>query len=567
MRQGNPGDEASGATDVLVVDDNPTNIEVLSGVLAERGFAVRVAPSGQRALAAAQARVPDIVMLDIQMPQMDGYEVCRRLKADPLTRDVPVIFLSALDEAVDKVRAFEVGGADYVTKPFQFGEVLARIESQLKMARLQEETARRNDDLSRSNAELKAARKQSDALAAQLTALNRVTHSLGLEKDAARMLARAADETSSLFAARTVLVCLVDGEGVAETMRVVADCRNDGGPLSLGQVLPLPAGWRGDLVLGPAMVPSDMLGALRGLMRARGCVATIAAPILTRGEAGGILALGIDDIESGPGPAEMDMLYTLAAQLAAALEDIRLFEHLEVARAAAEGANHTKSAFLASMSHELRTPLNAIIGYGELLAEEAEEAGHEEYLPDLTKIQKAARHLLALINDILDLSKIEAGKLELSPETFDVSDLVQEVASMVSPLVERNGNTLELSGLETAGKLHADPLRVRQVLFNLISNAAKFTQKGRIRLAVERNADGIAFAVEDAGIGMTPEQLGRLFQPFSQAEASTAKKYGGTGLGLVICRRLCRLMGGEIDVTSELGRGTVFRVRLPNSSN
>jgi signal transduction histidine kinase/DNA-binding response OmpR family regulator len=567
VEPGKPGDESPSAGDVLVVDDNPTNIEVLSGVLAERGFAVRVAPSGQRALLAARARVPDVVMLDIQMPQMDGYEVCRRLKSDSATRDVPVIFLSALDEAVDKVRAFEVGGADYVTKPFQFGEVLARIESQLRLARLQKETARRNEELGRSNAELQTARQHSDALAAQLAALNRVTHALGFEKDATRMLARAAEETLGLFAAQTVMVCLVDDDAVTETMRVVGDCRSDGGPLALGQVLSLPADWRGELALGPSMVPSDMLGALRGLMRGRGCIATIAAPILTRGQVSGILALGMDKTENAPGAAEMDMLYTLAAQLASALEDIRLFEHLELARKAAEGANHTKSAFLAAMSHELRTPLNAIIGYGELLAEEAEDAGHEEYLADLTKIQKAARHLMALINDILDLSKIEAGKLELSPETFEVSDLVQEVASMVAPLVERNANTLEPAGLETAGKLHADPMRVRQVLFNLISNAAKFTKQGRIRLVVERSSDGISFVVEDQGIGMTPEQLSRLFQPFAQAEASTAKKYGGTGLGLVICRRLCRLMGGEIDVTSEVGRGTSFRVRLPNGGH
>jgi signal transduction histidine kinase/ActR/RegA family two-component response regulator len=240
---------------------------------------------------------------------------------------------------------------------------------------------------------------------------------------------------------------------------------------------------------------------------------------------------------------------------------------LTVAKEAAEQANRTKSAFLANMSHELRTPLNAIIGYSEMLQEEAEDVGQEDFVPDLQKIHAAGKHLLALINDVLDLSKIESGKMELYLETFDVKALVKEVESTIAPLVERNGNVLEISYPEELETMHADVTRVRQVLFNLLSNASKFTERGRVTLDLQMDQHQgdpwVVFHVRDTGIGLTEDQLGRLFQAFTQADVSTSRKYGGTGLGLVISRRFCQMMGGDIEVSSEYGKGSVFTVRLP----
>ena len=237
------------------------------------------------------------------------------------------------------------------------------------------------------------------------------------------------------------------------------------------------------------------------------------------------------------------------------------------ARREAEAANTAKSQFLASMSHELRTPLNAIIGYGEMIEEEAVEADHGQYVPDLKKIQAAGRHLLALINDVLDLSKIEAGKMDLYLETFELRPTIEAVASTVMPLIEKNGNTLTLELAPDLGTMRADVTRVRQVLFNLLSNASKFTDHGTITLQAERThgptGDLIALTVRDTGIGMTPEQLDRLFQAFSQAEASTSSRYGGTGLGLAISKMFCEMMGGDIAVASTPGEGTAFTVRLP----
>ncbi len=248
----------------------------------------------------------------------------------------------------------------------------------------------------------------------------------------------------------------------------------------------------------------------------------------------------------------------------------------EAARHLADEANKAKSGFLANMSHELRTPLNAIIGYTEMVSEELEDVGAGKLKPDLDKVVAAAKHQLHLVNDILDLSKIEAGKMTLFLEEFDVAKLVNEVAATVQPLVSKKANKLEVICAPGVGLMTADQTKVRQTLFNLLSNASKFTEKGTIRLEVGRwqMADGsrsqlpspnshLLFRVSDTGIGMTPEQLGKLFQAFEQADSSTSKKYGGTGLGLAISRKFCQLMGGDITVTSEAGQGSVFTVTLP----
>jgi len=245
----------------------------------------------------------------------------------------------------------------------------------------------------------------------------------------------------------------------------------------------------------------------------------------------------------------------------------RMSEELRDLYQKIEAASRHKSDFLSNMSHELRTPLNAIIGYSEMLAEDAEARDQKGFIPDLQKIRASGKHLLELINDILDLSKIEAGKVELFPETFNVNDLIREVAGTVQPLIEKNSNILAINCDDNLGAMYADITKVRQILFNLLSNACKFTEHGTITLdAVKDHSEGtgwLSVNVTDTGIGMTEEQMKKLFQPFSQADIQTARKFGGTGLGLAITRQFCEMMGGDIKVRSEHGRGTVFTVRLP----
>jgi len=256
-----------------------------------------------------------------------------------------------------------------------------------------------------------------------------------------------------------------------------------------------------------------------------------------------------------------DELGALAADVNRMSEELGgLYEQLE-------SFSKNKSQFLASMSHELRTPLNAIIGLSDMLVKHATRFGTEKAAEPLQRIHRAGTHLLGLVNQVLDLSKIEAGKLELSPEQVNLAPLIDDVIGTARQLAEQKSNRLSVDYPRDLGSLLVDPMRLRQILLNLLSNACKFTERGTVSLQVRRTAlDGaswIEFAVADTGIGMTPEQMGKLFEEFSQAEASTARQYGGTGLGLAITRKLCCIMGGDVIVASELGKGSVFTIRLP----
>jgi signal transduction histidine kinase len=262
---------------------------------------------------------------------------------------------------------------------------------------------------------------------------------------------------------------------------------------------------------------------------------------------------------------QIDLATTFADQAAIAIENVRLFDEIQdKSRQLAEASQH-KSQFLANMSHELRTPLNAIIGVSEMLREDA-EALKQDTEP-LDRVLGAARHLLALINDILDLSKIEAGRMELSLSSFPLAPLIADIVKTIEPLAAKNSNKVAAHCDAGIGTMHADQMRLRQALLNLMSNANKFSERGAIsidaRQGQENGRDWITVAVSDTGIGMTPEQIGKLFQEFSQASSTTASRYGGTGLGLAISKHFCQMMGGDITVASESGRGSIFTIRLP----
>jgi two-component system, NtrC family, sensor kinase len=316
-------------------------------------------------------------------------------------------------------------------------------------------------------------------------------------------------------------------------------------------------------------VQSEPGYALAELMRKAGARTILGVPLLREGIPIGVLVMMRCRMEAFTNK-QVELITTFADQAVIAIENVRLFDEIQDKnRQLAEASEH-KSQFVSSVSHELRTPLNAIIGLTEMMVKNAARFGTEKAQEPLQRVNRAGTHLLGLINQVLDLSKIEAGKLELNPQTVQLAPLINDVVGTAGQLAEQNKNRLVVDAQENLGALTVDPMRLRQILLNLLSNACKFTKAGEVKLAARRVRNGntsVEFAVSDTGIGMTAEQQAKVFEEFTQADASTAQNFGGTGLGLAISRKLARMMGGDVTVTSEPGKGSVFTVRLPGTGD
>jgi GAF domain-containing protein len=294
----------------------------------------------------------------------------------------------------------------------------------------------------------------------------------------------------------------------------------------------------------------------------------LVVPMLKENELIGAIAIYREEVRPFT-DKDIELVKNFASQAVIAIENVRLFDEIQDKNRQLQLASENKSQFVSSMSHELRTPLNAIIGLTEMMVKNAARFGTEKAQEPLQRVNRAGTHLLGLINQVLDLSKIEAGKLELNPQTVQLRPLIDEVIGTAGQLAEQNKNRLVVDAQENLGALTADPMRLRQILLNLLSNACKFTKAGEVKLAARKVSNGsnfVEFAVSDTGIGMTAEQQAKLFEEFSQADAATAQRFGGTGLGLAISRKLARMMGGDVTVASEPGKGSVFTVRLPGAA-
>jgi signal transduction histidine kinase len=387
--------------------------------------------------------------------------------------------------------------------------------------------------------------------------------------DLQRVLATLLENAVRISGAKHGMIFRYDGE----CCRAAAAYDVPPGSLELWERTPIRAGrgttvGRALLERHPVQIPDVQVDPKYDFPEAQklqGLRTVLAVPLLREGVPLGTIVLYKTQVAPFT-DKQIGLLTTFADQAMIAIENVRLFDEIQDKNQQLQLASENKSQFLSSMSHELRTPLNAIIGLTEMMVANAARFGTEKALEPLRRVNAAGTHLLSLINEILDLSKIEAGKLELNPESVNLTRLIDEVIGTAGQLTEKNKNRLVVEAQQNVGALTADPMRLKQILLNLLSNACKFTKEGEVALRVRKVADGrdwVELAVADTGIGLTAEQQAKLFQDFTQADSLTARRYGGTGLGLALSRKLARMMGGDVTVTSEPGKGSVFTVRLP----
>jgi GAF domain-containing protein len=507
---------------------------------------------GRIALEGRMVHIPDILAdPEYNQPEAAKLGRWRTMIGVPLLREGTPI--GALTLTRSAVRPFTDKQIELLTT-FADQAVIA-----IENVRLFDEVQVRTEELSESL-------RQQTATAEVLKTISRTVF------DLQRVLETLLENAAHICGAKHGLIFRYDGE----YCRAAAAYNAPSGSMELWERYPIRAGrgttvGRALLECRPVQIPdvqADPEYDFPQAVKLTGFRTVMAVPLLREGVPLG--TIGLWKTEVAPFTAkQIELLTTFADQAVIAIENVRLFDEIQDKNRQLQLASEHKSQFLASMSHELRTPLNAIIGLTEMMVTNAARFGTEKALEPLRRVNAAGTHLLSLINEVLDLSKIEAGKLELNPELVNLARLIDEVVGTAGQLAEKNKNRLVVDAQEDLGALTLDPMRLKQILLNLLSNACKFTKEGEVALRVRKVADGrdwVELAVADSGIGMTTEQLAKLFQDFTQADSLTARRYGGTGLGLALSRKLARMMGGDVTVVSEPGKGSVFTVRLPGGA-
>ena len=525
---------------VQVVDDTAMMLAIVSAALEGDGYRVLMASNGEEALISAEAHRPDLILLDIRMPGMDGFEVLRRLKARDATRNIPVIILSSIDKTQERVKCLALGAVDFIAKTFQREELVARVQTHIELSRARASLERQASELRQANERLKVEIGLRDMMEGQL-----------------RKLAQAVEQSSESILI-TDLDCRIEyanatflqvtGYSLNEVVGHTTSILHSGKTppetyAALWEALSQGQSWKGEFVNlrrdGSEYIEFAIITPLRQ----------------PDGRITHYVAVKEDITEKKRIGRELDQHRLHLEELVASRTDELLH-----AKTQAEAANRAKSAFLANMSHEIRTPMNAILGLTHLLRR---DGATPQQVARLDKINGAGQHLLAIINDILDISKIEAGRLELECVDFHIDMVIDNIASIIGPSAKKKGLRVDVDRDAAPVWLRGDPTRLRQALLNYAGNAVKFTEQGRIAVRVKMLEDAgqtvtLRFEVEDTGIGIPADKSARLFQAFEQADVSTTRHYGGTGLGLAITRRLVELMEGEVGVVSTPGAGSIF---------
>jgi PAS domain S-box-containing protein len=632
---------ASGAN-ILVVDDNLDNLRLLSRILMQQGYAVRSVTNGKLALITVDAALPDLILLDINMPDMLGYEVCSLLKANANTSEIPVIFISAFSEAKDKVKAFQSGGVDYITKPFQVEEVLARVKIHLDLRNMQKQLRSQNMLLQQEISDHIATETllreteakyrsifenavegifQTSPTGRCISVNPALSHLFGYSTPE-EMIADLVDLDKQLYVnpnRRQEFVTAIERQGIVTNFESQVRHRQ-GNIIWISETAHAVRDQQGQLLYYEGTVSDitkrkqsdEVLQRVNSLIIAQ--YETAIDGILAVDEQGRIVSFnfrfcqmwgipshllkGCDTALIGYLAALPEIPRKLIAVIESAydradrfdrgeiqLDDGRVLDYysgriispsgqfygivwyfhditeLVETREKAIEASKYKSRFLANMSHEIRTPMNGVMSMTELLQKTPLSSEQQDYLQTL---RVSGENLLLIIDDILDLSKLEAREMHLEKLDFDPVSSIEAVADLLAPQADAKGIelfTLLDTNLPTV--LRGDPTRLRQVIINFVGNAIKFTERGEVQIKASLYDETdttatIAISIRDTGIGIAPENQKILFQPFTQVDASTTRKYGGTGLGLAICKQLVEMMNGNIDIKSEPGRGSVF---------
>lgn len=553
------------ASKILIVDDMPENLRLLASILKDAGYQIRLLREGAMVMSSVLNTLPDLILLDIMMPDMDGYAVCAQLKADERTRDIPIIFLSALDDVTNKLKAFALGGNDYITKPFHQEEVLARVVTQLSLKNAQEQLQIQNRQLQREIQERTQAEAGLRYRHRQLALLKRFGQLVNTSLDLDQVLSTVLEEVQELLKVVSTSVWLLTDD------RRELECRQIIGPGSK-QVkyarLPVGQGITGWVVAhGESVMIADILADPRhhreiGEQDDNASRSMISVPLKAQDRVIGVLNL-VDPHVNHFTPDDLHFIESLAAEAAIAIENARLYGEVTEKNIQLQELNASKDTFFSIISHDLRSPFNTLLGFSQMLVENAAHYTPERIAKYAHHVHTSAERLYNLLENLLTWSRLQRGAMEYTPETLDLSEIVEDNILLFQTKAEQKEINL---GCEIPDGLTArgDMSMVNTILRNLISNALKFTRAGdSITVSSRLAGEWIDIDVADTGQGIAPDILNNLFRIDHKHSTVGTAGEEGTGLGLGLCQDLVHKHGGAIRVTSQVGQGTTFTVTLP----